>query len=383
MPHPEPNPNPFSPRTNSERELVRIWEQVFQRAPIGIQENFFDVGGTSVLAARIFAMIEETFHKRMPVSCILSAPTIQQLAASLDPSNSTDPKAFVVPIHAGGEKPALFCIGEGLLWQHISEYIGPDQPLYSVELDPETIEQTKGPNAMERLSRHIVSALCEKQRQGPFYLCGFCVDGVFAYEVARQLSMYGHEVGLVVLVESRNPSPCFRVRAINGLRRNAIRLAFQADQLSQVVRKGAVPEYLRARGDELARFALRVLMRVSPGSLPRVRQTGRLDSREFISHEMSSSKLKPSACPTAIFRCEIWPTYSAGDPYFGWRELLKGRSETHEIPGEHTKLFVEPNVRVLAETLKACLRNARQAKSPDFGMITDADQRLYLRHSRT
>ena len=56
------------PRTNLERELVRIWEQVLQRARIGIQENFFDLGGTSVQAAAIFAKIEETFHKRMPLS---------------------------------------------------------------------------------------------------------------------------------------------------------------------------------------------------------------------------------------------------------------------------------------------------------------------------
>ena len=98
------------PRTKLERELTRIWQEVLQRAPIGIQEKFFDLGGTSVQAARMFAMIDETFHKRMPLSRILGAPTIEQLAASLDPSNSRDQKAFVVPIQPEGEKPALFCL---------------------------------------------------------------------------------------------------------------------------------------------------------------------------------------------------------------------------------------------------------------------------------
>ncbi len=365
------------PRTNLERELTRIWEQVLQRTPIGIRENFFDLGGTSVQAARMFATIEETFHKRMPLSRILGAPTIEQLAASLDPCNSRDQKSFVVPIHAGGEKPALFCVGEGLLWRRLSEYLGPDQPMFSVELEPGAIEQLKGPRAIEKLARHMVSALCEKQGQGPYYVCGFCIDGVFAYEVARQLSMYGHEVGLLALVESRNPSPCFRVRMVNGLRRNAIRLAFQVDQLFKMTRKGEILQYLRARGDELVRFVLRLVMRVSPGSQFLVRQTGRLDSREFISHQLSSSKLKASACPTALFRCEIWPTYSAGDPYFGWRELLTGRSETHEIPGDHDGLFREPSVGILAEKLRACLQNASRVEKPAYEMIIDADQRLY------
>jgi hypothetical protein len=72
-----------------ERELVRIWEQVLQRAPIGIQEDFFDWGGTSVQAAHSSARIEETFHKRLPLSVILGAPTIEQVAASPLPGESS------------------------------------------------------------------------------------------------------------------------------------------------------------------------------------------------------------------------------------------------------------------------------------------------------
>jgi len=375
-----PTPNP--PRTIVERELVLIWEQVLQRAPIGTQEDFFDLGGTSVQAARIFARIEEVFQKRMPLSIIISAPTIERLAASLLPGKSWDRKAYVVQIQSEGEKPALFCVGGGVLWRPVSEHLGPDQPVFSIELEPGAVEQMKGPNAMEKLARHMVSALCEKQKQGPYYLCGFCIDGVFAYEVARQLSLYGHEVGLLVLVETRNPLPSFRVRMVNGLRRNAIRLAFQVDQVFQMMRKGAILQYLRARREELARTALRALLRVSPGSQPRVRQTGRLDSREFTFIEVSSSKLKPLACPAAIFRCEIWPTYSAGDPYFGWRELLKGRVETHEIPGGHNELFREPTVGILAEKLSACLQNTNQPEKPEYGVLLDADRRLYSGPSR-
>ena len=93
---------------------------------------------------------------------------------------------------------------------------------------PERIEQMKEPNPLEKLARHMVSALCEKQPQGPYYLGGFCCDGVFAYEVARQLTMYGHEVGLLALVEPRNPSPNFKRRMVNGLRRSAIQAGISA-----------------------------------------------------------------------------------------------------------------------------------------------------------
>jgi thioesterase domain-containing protein len=97
---------------------------------------------------------------------------------------------------------------------------------------------------------------------------------------------------------------------------------------------------------------------VSPRFPHRARQSGRINLQEFLYLEANISKLKPSACPTAIFQCADWPILSAGDPYFGWRDLLMGRSEIHKIPGVHEKIFDEPNVRVLAEKLRACLQTA-------------------------
>ena len=240
-------PETIPPRTNLERELVRIWEQVLLRAPIGIQEDFFDLGGTSVQAARIFARIEESFHQRLPLSVILGASTVERLAGLLLPGKSRDRKAYVVPIQSGGEKPVLFCVGGGAYWRTVSEYLGPGQPVFGIGLEPGAFEKMKGPNAMEKLARHMVLALCEQQPQGPYYLCGYCKDGIFAYEVARQLAMYGHDVGLLALIEARNPSPPFRVRMVNGLRRTAIRLGFQLNQLARLIRTGELPNYVRAR----------------------------------------------------------------------------------------------------------------------------------------
>src|ERR1700733_1826785 len=101
------------PQTNLERELVRIWEKVLRRAPIGINDNFFDLGGTSLEAVRIFSGIEELIHQRLPLSLILGAPTIKKLAASLIPGKSRERKASVVPIQPGGKKPIFFCVGGG------------------------------------------------------------------------------------------------------------------------------------------------------------------------------------------------------------------------------------------------------------------------------
>ena len=373
---------PTPPRTDLERELVRIWEQVLQREPIGIREDFFDLGGTSVQATRIFARIEELIHQRVPLSLILGAPTIEQLALSLLPGKFRNHKAYIVPVQSGREKPNFYCIGGGPVWRLVSKYLGPDQPVFSIELDPVEVEQTRGPKPIEKLARHIVSAICEKQPQGPYYLCGYCQGGLFAYEVARQLMLYGHDVGLLALIETQNPSPPFKVRMVYGVRRTALRLAFQMDQLSQLMRNGEFSMYVRARLLELKRFTLRVSSIVSPSFQVRVRQFSRVDSQEVFYLHTRLPKPMPLACPTAIFRCAEWPIISGGDPYFGWRELLTGRIEIHETPGNHAEMFGEPNVRVLAEKLKACLENTRQKDTLEFDAITETDQKLYLRQSR-
>jgi thioesterase domain-containing protein len=373
---------PTPPRTNLEREIVLIWEQVLERAPIGVKENFFDLGGTSVQAAHIFSRIEEVFQKRMPLSVLISAPTVEQLAASLLPGKPRDRQAYVVPIQPKGEKPVLFCVAGGIEWRTVSGYLGPDQPIFSIELEPSAVEQMKGSNGMEKLARYMVSALCAKQPQGPYYVCGYCREGIFAYEVARQLTLYGHEVGLLALIDARNPSPPFRVRMTSGVRRNAIRLAFQVDQLYRLIRAGGMPQYVRAQRARLRRFLLRMSSSVSPGFQIRARQSGRLNSDEFLYVEANVFKPKPSACPTVIFRSAEWPILSAGDPYLGWRELLTGRVETHEIPGDHEVIFREPSVGVLAEKLRVCLQNTKHMETRELDMMIDVERRLYSGQSR-
>jgi thioesterase domain-containing protein/acyl carrier protein len=366
-------PETIPPRTNIERELVRIWETVFQRTPIGVREDFFDLGGSSVQAVRIFAEIEETFQKRLAISVIIGAPTIEQLAAELAPGKSRERAAYVVPIQSGGESPALFCIGGAERWRMVAKHLGAEQPVLGIDLEPGAAEQVRGTRAVEKLSRQLVSALFERQEQGPYFLCGYCRDGIFAYEMARQLKLYGHEVRLLALVETRNPAPRFKARVVNGLRRAASRAAVQARELYQLVNKRDGSRYVLARREQLKRWKLRIVSSVFPRSRLRARRSGRLSSGEILYVEACFYQPKPLLCPTVVFRSKDDPIMAGGDPYSGWRELLCGPTETHELPGDHEGIFREPSVRVLADKLRACLQNARQSETREYDVIMDGD----------
>jgi thioesterase domain-containing protein len=370
-------PETISPRTYVEKELVCIWEQALQRAPIGIQEDFFDLGGTSVHAALIFAKIEEVFHKRLPLSVIISSSTIERLAAALLPGKCREWNAYVVPIQSQGEKPILFCVGDGVIWRPAAERLGTDQPFFNIGLKPGAVEQMNGPIPLEKLARHIVSALCEKQPQGPYYLGGYCRDAIYAYEVARQLQMYGHEVGLLVLVEPSYPCQNARVRIATVLRRTIFRIGFRFGELRRL-EIGQFPRYARSRWNGLKWMLTEVLWRNSARFQVLTRYSGSPDFEKILFVAASSYKPKPLGCPTVIFHCKDWPVLSAGDPYFGWRELLTGRSETHEIPGDHDGIFREPSVLVLAEKLRACLQNKKLLETSSKDLTMDVDQGLDL-----
>ena len=124
------------------------------------------------------------------------------------------------------------------------------------------------------------------------------------------------------------------------------------------------------------------LWRSSARSHARKGQTAALNLDQIVFVAASAYKPKPIDCPTVIFYCKDWPMLSAGDPYFGWRKFLTGRSETVEIPGDHMGILREPSVGMLAEKLKSCLENTKQMQTPEFDVIPDSDAKLYLRQSR-
>jgi len=358
-----------APRGETENKLAAIWMELLKLKKVGIHDDFFDLGGHSLLAIKAMSKIQEEFGVVLRMETFFLSATIADLAKAL-PSceKSLDRLAYAVPIQSGSEKPIFFYFGGGTLFRPISSYLGSDQRFFGIGIEPRAVEQLKAPYHMEELARHVISALSEKQPQGPYYLGGFCKTAVFAYEVARQLMMHGQTVGLLALFEPMNPSQSAKVRIETAMRRMMIRVGFRFEELRQLGISG-FPLFARSRWKNLKLLLTDILWGIATRFQLLKRQSRSLDLEQILFLARSSYEPKPLECPTAIFRCKDWPILSAGDPYFGWRELLTGRTETHEVPGDHGGIFREPNVQVLAEKLRACLERARR-KEMNTGEMT-------------
>jgi thioesterase domain-containing protein/acyl carrier protein len=362
-----------APRTETEKKLAAIWMELLKVERIGIHDDFFELGGHSLLAIRAMSQIQEVFGVGVSMQTLFSSATITGLANALTSlGEHRDRLAFAVPVQPAGKESPFFWVGVDARGSSLSDQLGPNQPFFGIGLEPKSLDQLRAPYRMDEIAKHLVLALREKQPQGPYRLGGFCLGAVVAYEVARQLTMHGQDVGQLVLIEPLNHFQSARVRFVTGLRRMISRVSFRFSELRRLG-IGEFPPYARSRWEDLKRLLTGMLYRISARFQFLKRQSRLPDLEQILLLAASSYKPKTLGCPTVIFRCRDYSIRSAGDPYFGWRELLTGRCETYEVPGDHFGMFSESNAKVLADQLRACLHNARQAGRsglpPVFGPV--------------
>ena len=193
----------LAPSNSIERQLVDIWEGLLARRPIGVNQNFFDLGGHSLLVTKLLTQVERKLGEKLYMATILQAPTIKQLAVVL--GGGSERRHGVTEIQPFGSKPSFFCLGAGPLFRSLARRLGSDRPFLSVNLEEEDMNRLPAAYTVEDIAARFVGHIRARQPEGPYYLGGWCLSGVLAFECARQLTGQGQEVDVVVLFDSPNP----------------------------------------------------------------------------------------------------------------------------------------------------------------------------------
>ncbi|HEY0455824.1 MAG TPA: HAD-IIIC family phosphatase, partial [Verrucomicrobiae bacterium] len=206
--HAQPAQIYVAPRNETEQQLARIWQDLLHLDRIGIRDDFFALGGTSLLAVRLFSQIEKELGRSMPLVTLFQAPTIEQLATIIRRKKAPQGSSPVVPIQPRGNKPPLFLIhgaGGGLLWGYanLAANLPGDQPVYGLEPRRSGVPQQR---SVEELARRYWEAIRPIQPHGPYYLGGYCFGGFVAYEMARIAQSENEPVALLALIDSPAPN---------------------------------------------------------------------------------------------------------------------------------------------------------------------------------
>ena len=340
-----------SPSNEWEQQLTEIWEAVLGVHPIGVTDRFIDLGGHSLLATQIVHRIEQTYQRKLPVIAFFQAPTIREQAILLQ--QDAIAVSSIVPIQPKGSKSPLFGIhvmGRGFeFYVPLAKHLGEDQPLYGLTsqmLDDEEMP----PNDVRALATHYVQNLRTLQPNGPYQLVGISFGGVVAFEMAQQLYAQGQTVSLLGVLDT--PAPGVRQEMSLRSRLFAYGSRFlqlkPAQGLARVKRRLLEKSLKKAGGETVYRWVYRTIGRPFPPALEDI---------IYAQHNQAASGVYvPEIYPGQIvlFRAqdqELSVTVES-DPRLGWEDLTIAGLKVHDIPGDHLGILKEPNVRVLAQTLK-------------------------------
>ncbi len=378
---PEPEPvrpeleNPFvAPRTVLEEGLAALWAKILGLERVGIHDDFFDLGGQSLLAIRLFLEIEKELGRRLPVVTLFQGPTIAQLADVLQRKESSAPWSPMVAIQAAGSERPFFCMhtlgGEVIPYFDLARNLGPEQPFYG--LQAEGLDGKRPPfTRIEEMASKFIAELRKLQPEGPYLLGGMCYGGIVAFEMAQQLQAQGQEIGLLALMDTPRPpfSVIFRsymryeryVRRLRGSVRYFLRRS--ARHLRNLLKLSPVawPAYFLKK----ARIAKELTIdRTSPrAELVRASHlTEAYRARVERAHRIARQSYNPQGYRGRIslflVSQPLWKRFP--DPRMGWTDLATDGVEVYIIPGGHHDLLREPSVRVLAENLSRCLHKAQK-----------------------
>ncbi len=187
------------------QRLLAMWRDLLSLDSIGLDDNYFDLGGDSALAVHLFARIEKEFGVKLPLATLFEAQTVSELTEVLRSRAQPAGWSPLVTVQSAGTRANFFCVhgagGNVLIYRDLAKLLGPDQPFYGLQsrgLDGKEELQKSVPE----MARDYVEAVQRVQPHGPYFLGGYCMGGTVAYEMAQQLSAKGETVGMVAMFDT-------------------------------------------------------------------------------------------------------------------------------------------------------------------------------------
>ena len=360
-----------APNTEEEETLARIWARLLGVKEVGVRDNFFELGGHSLLAVRLCAQIEMKFGMQVPLATLYNAPTVEQLAKALRQEGRVLRWSRLAPIRSGGARPPFF-MHHGT--EILAQGSGVDQPFYLLE--PHGIDGRRAPRTVEEMAADYRQEIRTIQPEGPYYLGGYSLGGLVAYETAQQLKRQGQDVGLLLLLDPTLPrqwagtmvsesTPRVPARSgRSGNLQNPIRVGWNQLLSGPLLgrqrwlitglkwRLAAIKGRIRKAAEETVCSICLGLGRRVPPSLRRLYflRAGMKAARRY--------EAQPYPGQIVLLQAEN----GIGKVDHIWKGLATEGLVLHELPGTHLGIIQGAESPLWADQLAACLDEAQSEK---------------------
>ena len=344
-----------APRTPEEVGIANIWKSLLGLEQVGIRDNFFVLGGHSMLAVRLISEIRKAYDKKIPLSFLYQGGTVEALAALVSGDNSYT-HLTLSQIKPGTSWPPFFCVSgpevNALGYATLAHHLGPEQPVYSLQGEfRRELEGEYTPQEIESWAADYLKAVRELQPEGPYMFGGMCTGALIAFDMAAQLEAEGQETGLLVIFDT------WDILTMNALwvvdyyarRLRYLRRQNRKQQIKAVTKK--IRGVLRKMGTTVSRNSQSAESSVSDNPW----KTGYKPPVDFVPKRFSGN--------VTVYRIQRQPYYRSGDESLGWAKRVEGRVEVEYVPGDHPTILRDPNVQVMAQNLRERIQAVKEGKS--------------------
>jgi len=334
------------PRDTIELKLAQIWSDLLGINPIGVTNNFFELGGHSLLAVRLMSHIQQQFHKKLSLATLFQNSTIEQIAHLLRLETNSLDWSVLVPIKSQGNKPPLFCIhpsgGNVLCYQDLAYQLDLDRPVYGLQsfgLNPEKQPHT----SIEQMASYYIQAIQTVQSHRPYFILGWSLGGIVAFEMAQQLSRQGEEIAFLASVDS---DPLFTTSELEN--DDAVLmvwlLAEELEPCLSEIKQLAPQEKLLYLLDKAKQKNL------VPEDFDLTEVQHLLEINKL--NILALGKYQPQLYSGAMIVIQASETDT--DLALVWNEFVE-KVDAHVIPGNHYNIVRPPQVQILAQILQKYL----------------------------
>jgi amino acid adenylation domain-containing protein len=352
---------PFrAPSDDRERELVAIWQEVLKVPNIGIDGDFFELGGDSLQALTIFLEIEARLGCSMSPTTLVQAPTVARLAGSIRASKNIAAYQSLIQLRASRSGlPPLFLVSVywfAIQYRHLVSDLKNDRPVFALQAPPMDGKH-RIPRTVESIAAAYLTEIKRVQPHGPYFLAGHSFGGRVSFEMAQQLAREGESVSFLGLIDTVFHDPPVERRRwgrktmhllLRGLRliRNVTLLRWRFDpRRYHNLRIGL------ERGITRRHLDLRIRL---GRAIPHTYQHTFYDRLRFLASRAYVHK--PYAGHITMFS-------SAGkseQQRAHWGPFARGGLTVLEVPASHNDMVLPPHSKLLAEYVDACLDAAER-----------------------
>ncbi|WP_347059040.1 amino acid adenylation domain-containing protein [Blastococcus sp. HT6-30] len=327
-----------APSDRHEEVVAEIWSTLLGVPEVGVLDDFFELGGDSLIAAEMTQRVAEQLGQEMPLGALAQAPTIAGLAALLR-DDQGDRWGSLVPLQVGDPAVTpLFIVhgGSGNIasFPRLARGLPQEQPVYALQWDG--LDGSRGQRTIEDMAAHYLAEVRTVQSDGPYRLAGQCIGGLVAREMTRQLLGQGEQVELLVMYDS----PHLGSRAYVPARWPAPRqLASKADVRRTAIRDLALAVFRKLPTRDPVRRSSRAMrtaaLRHRPAPLPRPVPTIYIGSGEWQGRNIALSG--------------HWT-----DGAMGWAEEASSDFTIHRVEGDHNEILYDPAaIAIVTDALRS------------------------------